>query len=128
VEKFGNYFRRKGWLGTAEAEGNMGEDGSKSLGKRALWWGRGEGGVRIVVEFATAYAITKALLPARLAMSVWGTPWFARTVVVPMGRFARRAFGRGKKKDNAMPTKVDGSPGTGATDAATVVKDSSKAR
>ncbi|KAI9847931.1 MAG: hypothetical protein M1837_001448 [Sclerophora amabilis] len=37
VEKFGNYFRRKGWLGD-EGKGKY------------KWWGRGEGGVRIVVE------------------------------------------------------------------------------
>ena len=37
VEKFGNYFRKKGWLGHDQAS-------------RYKWWGRGEGGVRIVVE------------------------------------------------------------------------------
>ena len=37
VERFGNYFRRKGWLGHEQAS-------------RYRWWGRGEGGVRIVVE------------------------------------------------------------------------------
>ena len=39
VEKFGNYFRRKGWLG---------EEGKA---RRYRWWGRGEGGTRIVVEY-----------------------------------------------------------------------------
>lgn len=38
VEKFGNYFRRKGWLG---------EEGKA---KRHKWWGRGEGGTRLVIE------------------------------------------------------------------------------
>lgn len=42
VEKFGNYFRRKGWLG---------QDASS----RYRWWGRGEGGVRIVVEYASLH-------------------------------------------------------------------------
>jgi hypothetical protein len=37
VEKFGGHFRKKGWLGD-EGRG------------RWKWWGRGEGGVRIVVE------------------------------------------------------------------------------
>ena len=37
VEKFGKYFRKKGWLGHDQAS-------------RYKWWGRGEGGVRIVVE------------------------------------------------------------------------------
>lgn len=39
VEMFGNYFRRKGWLGEEE------------YARRHRWWGRGEGGVRIVVEY-----------------------------------------------------------------------------
>lgn len=38
VEMFGNYFRKKGWLGDEE------------YARRHRWWGRGEGGVRIVVE------------------------------------------------------------------------------
>ena len=43
VEKFGKWFRKRGWLGT------VGEDG-KHLKKRGIWWGRGEGGIRVVVE------------------------------------------------------------------------------
>lgn len=64
--------------------------GERIQTKRAVWWGRGEGTVRIVVELATAWAVTKALLPARLVLSVWATPWFARVAVVP----ALRGFGR----------------------------------
>ncbi|KAI9834578.1 MAG: hypothetical protein M1819_002954 [Sarea resinae] len=93
VEKFGNYFRRKGWI---EEEGDVGEDGKKKRGFRGKWWGRGEGGVRIVVEVATAYAITKALLPVRLVFSVWATPWFARISIIPFTKAARRLFTRAK--------------------------------
>lgn len=39
VEKFGSYFRKKGWLG---------EEGKA---RRYKWWGRGEGGTRVVVEY-----------------------------------------------------------------------------
>lgn len=39
VDKFGRYLRKKGWLGDEEDD-----DG------RVKWWGRGEGGVRVVVE------------------------------------------------------------------------------
>lgn len=39
IEKFGNYFRKKGWLG---------EEGKA---RRYRWWGRGEGGSRIIVEY-----------------------------------------------------------------------------
>lgn len=38
VQKFGNYFRKKGWLGPEQTT------------KRYKWWNRGEGGVRIVTE------------------------------------------------------------------------------
>ena len=38
VEKFGRYFRKKGWLGDEEDA------------RRYRWWGRGEGGLRVVVE------------------------------------------------------------------------------
>ena len=37
VQKYGSYLRKKGWLGEEE-------------GRKYRWWGRGEGGTRIVVE------------------------------------------------------------------------------
>lgn len=36
------------------------------------------------MELATSYAIVKALLPIRLVLSVWATPWFARWTVLPV--------------------------------------------
>jgi hypothetical protein len=47
------------------------------------------------VEFATAYAITKALLVPRIMFSVWATPGFARWTVVPAVRRFKGLF-RGK--------------------------------
>jgi len=44
-------------------------------------WNFSQTGSRIIVEVATAYAITKVLLPLRLMFSVWLTPWFARVWV-----------------------------------------------
>lgn len=44
VEKFGRYFRRKGWIGD---EGDVAGGERQGLGK---WWPRGEGGVRLLVE------------------------------------------------------------------------------
>lgn len=99
VERFGRYFRRKGWLKGPEDEG---------VGKRDKAWSFGEGGVRIVVEFATAYAITKALLPLRLILSVWATPWFARISVIPLINVARRVFRRAKANANTVPSAVAG--------------------
>ena len=43
LDKFGKWFRKKGWLG------DMNEHGAVNA-KKGVWWGRGEGGVRIVVE------------------------------------------------------------------------------
>jgi hypothetical protein len=37
-----------------------------------------------------AYAIVKAILPLRIALSLWATPWFARVFVVPVTRVFRR--------------------------------------
>lgn len=51
-------------------------------------------GARLVVEFATAYAITKALLPVRIAASVWATPWFAKSILGPLGKGAGVLLGR----------------------------------
>ncbi|KAH9222487.1 hypothetical protein DL95DRAFT_380800 [Leptodontidium sp. 2 PMI_412] len=56
-------------------------------------WQASERGTRILVEVATAYAITKVLLPVRVLVSVWGAPWFARAV---LGRFGRLVRWRGR--------------------------------
>lgn len=62
VEKFGAWFRKRGWLGTEEGVRlGVGEDGKMGVGRgggsaglgvtrRGRWWGRGEVGVRMVVE------------------------------------------------------------------------------
>jgi Hypothetical protein FLILHELTA len=125
VEKFGNYFRRKGWIDAGNkreakelAEGGQARDVetkkrprwgiSKWLGggedekeggngKISKWWGRGESGTRLVVEFATAYAVVKALLPLRLFFSVWAAPWFARWTVVPVSNVVKGLFRRKAK-------------------------------
>jgi hypothetical protein len=78
TEKFGKWLRKRGWI-----------EEEKRSGK---WFGRGEGSVRIVIELATAYAITKALLPLRLVLSVWATPWFARWTVLPFTGLLRKLF------------------------------------
>jgi hypothetical protein len=100
VEKFGRYFRRKGWIGVgeeAEVERSAkdGADLTQIETSRGLkWWNRGEGGMRWVVEFATAYAIVKALLPLRIVVSVWGAPWFARWTIIPIGDALKKLFSK----------------------------------
>ncbi|KAH8732029.1 hypothetical protein GQ44DRAFT_670810 [Phaeosphaeriaceae sp. PMI808] len=110
VERFGRYFKRKGWIRSGEAEEaerevqqiqHEDQNGSSELRKADKAWNISEGGVRLVVEFATAYAITKALLIPRIMFSVWATPWFARMTVVPLiGRF-KSIFSRGKSRTPA---------------------------
>ena len=50
-----------------------------------------------VTRLATAYAITKALLPLRLILSVSATPWFARVAIVPSTNLIRGIFTRRRK-------------------------------
>ncbi|KAA8643058.1 hypothetical protein EYZ11_011731 [Aspergillus tanneri] len=94
TQRFGRWLRKKGWVveeGDEEQEQGKGQEEEQrhygdSLPSRK--------GVRLVWEFATAYAITKALLPLRLAASVGVTPWFARVVLVPVGRGLRTLLRR----------------------------------
>jgi hypothetical protein len=89
VERLGKYMRRKGWIDDGEVPGEDAKKGRLGV-KAGKWWGRGEGGVRLVVEVATAYAVTKLLLPIRLVFSVWATPAFARWTVLPVAGWASR--------------------------------------
>lgn len=104
VSKFGNYLRKKGWIGDEN--------------KRGRWFGKGENASRIVVEIATAYALTKALLPLRLILSVWATPWFARWTVLPITNRISKLFRRNK----AATVDNTNAAGTGATAAGVVPK------
>ncbi|EPE02722.1 mitochondrial seryl-trna synthetase [Ophiostoma piceae UAMH 11346] len=88
VARFERYFRKKGWLSgdgdgesaaTEEASSNA-EPVAASAAKTpaasvlARW---SDARYRIVVEVGLAYAITKLLLPVRIAASLSATPWFA---------------------------------------------------
>lgn len=95
--RFERYFTRKGWFGFGRGEDGGGEeapakgiqvDGDDAVMSR---WEGSDGKYRIVVEVALAYAITKALLPARIVFSLWATPWFAGLMgrmrrVLPLGK------------------------------------------
>ncbi|KAH7330467.1 hypothetical protein BKA65DRAFT_461354 [Rhexocercosporidium sp. MPI-PUGE-AT-0058] len=147
VERFGRYFGRKGWFGFTPAKTASTSTNSSSLaGADSIpasvistesavesehpateaeveeyvqgKWHAGEQGTRILVEVATAYAITKVLLPARILLSVWAAPWFARVV---LGRFGGvlRGRGGGVKAGGVKGGGVGGvrsdAAGTGAT-------------
>lgn len=108
TEKFGRYFARKGWFGFERTEHAPVEvkEGVQHVGREEEIketeerWGVRRESSRILVEVATAYAITKVFLPARIVASVWATPWFARVVVGRVGYF----FGTmGKSNKVAAP-------------------------
>ena len=106
--KFGRWLAKKGWISDDERSGR--------------YFATSESGLRIAVELATAYAITKALLPLRLAVSVWATPWFARWTVLPLTNLIRRLSSGSKVK---KPT-VAPAAGTGAVGAGVLPKDVDK--
>lgn len=135
VERFGRYFRKKGWIRSGEKEEaerevleiqrqegivNEGQDGAPKMRKVDKAWNLSEGGVRLVVEFATAYAITKALLVPRIMFSVWATPTFARWTVVPVVGRIKNLFVRGKRKGGG-----NSGAGTGAVEGGAVPKSGS---
>lgn len=114
--KFGRYLRKKGWMSD--------EKGDQWVHRRGRWFGKGETGVRMVSALATAYAITKVLLPLRLVVSVWGTPWFARWTVLPVSGWLGRtrvvawvksfwSRGAGGKVAGAAPAAGTGAVGAG---------------
>lgn len=115
VEKFGGYFRRKGWVRSEEAAEAQ-ADVKLKMRRRDRAFNTSEGGVRLVIEFATAWAVVKMLLPLRIVLSVWGTPWFAAKTVVPVSSRLKRWIGR-DTKGRAAPAA-----GTGAVDAGAVSK------
>ena len=102
MQKFGRYFARKGWFGfDREVDVNSADVQEDIIARERVddakkgVWRVGESGSRILVEVATAYAITKVLLPARVILSVWATPWFARNVLHKLGGL-RGVFSKGK--------------------------------
>ncbi|GIK00670.1 hypothetical protein Aspvir_004697 [Aspergillus viridinutans] len=100
VQRFGRWLRKKGWVEDADmdivkADGSAsGEDSTTESPGQSRLRLEDRKGVRLVLEFATAYAITKALLPVRIVASVWATPWFARSVLAPVGRGVGALLGK----------------------------------
>ncbi|CAK7212442.1 hypothetical protein SCUCBS95973_001464 [Sporothrix curviconia] len=100
VRRFEKYFRRKEWFGfskedavdqpPADSEGHDAPAAASAAATAAVMdkW-KSDSKYRVVVEVGLAYAITKVLLPVRIAASVWATPWFAgvlaqaRTLIRP---------------------------------------------
>ncbi|CAK7200091.1 hypothetical protein SEUCBS139899_002780 [Sporothrix eucalyptigena] len=80
VRRFEKYFRRKGWFGFSTedpVEAPAADENQESAASALMDKWRSDGKYRILVEIGLAYAITKVLLPVRIAASLWATPWFA---------------------------------------------------
>lgn len=95
VKSFGRWLKKKGWVEESDVNTVAGTRNTTSSGSEEhRFTGVETRGVRLLLEFATAYAITKALLPVRIIASVWATPWFARAIVGPVGKGVSRIFSR----------------------------------
>ncbi|OTA90225.1 hypothetical protein M434DRAFT_53384, partial [Hypoxylon sp. CO27-5] len=82
LRRYMRYFRKKGWFGLGDADGDAGKEGEEKLEERkAVTVDHTEKGYKIGIQIAAAYAITKMLLIPRIALSLWATPWLARGFV-----------------------------------------------
>lgn len=63
--------------------------------------------VKLIMEGAYSYVIVKALLPVRVVISFWLTPFFARWIINPVTKVFRR---EGKKDNNNKVTGLDKAP------------------
>lgn len=91
VQRFGKWMTKRGWVGSEDVEtaaNNASKKDGDSLSTAQ------QKGAQLVLQFATAYVITKALLPLRIVASVWATPWFARVLLGPIGRGIKGIFQR----------------------------------
>lgn len=97
TRRFGKWLTKKGWVEERDVDVVVAEGaatGGSTQGMIQPGDKKERKGTRLVLEFATAYAITKALLPVRIVASVWATPWFARSILGPLGQGTRSLFGR----------------------------------
>ncbi|KAB8265554.1 hypothetical protein BDV32DRAFT_116742 [Aspergillus pseudonomiae] len=96
TRRFGRWLQKKGWVENVDVDAIELAGGVNSYDPvtKDQMTESDRKGVRLVLEFATAYAVTKALLPLRIAASVWATPWFARAILVPTGKGFKKLLGR----------------------------------
>ena len=98
LEKFERWLRKRSWIDGESVDGVISATSdADSSGETKTHILTADNGFRLILEFTTAYAITKALLPLRIVVTLWATPWFARMVIGPVSRSARQIFGRQKK-------------------------------
>ncbi|KAF9916091.1 hypothetical protein BX616_004660 [Lobosporangium transversale] len=69
------------------------EEGNKFVTRVAKYYGwnlEGDTGARTMLNMATSYALVKAVMPLRLALCAWMTPWTATRVISPVMSIWRR--------------------------------------
>jgi hypothetical protein len=91
VERFGRYFRKKGWISEADETNAERQVAEKEVGTLAA--SQTGDGSRMLIEAATAWAIVKVLLPFRIGLSVWIAPASARLATT----IVRKVAGRNKR-------------------------------
>ncbi|KAG0241677.1 hypothetical protein BGW41_005552 [Actinomortierella wolfii] len=65
------------------------EEGNKFVGRVAKYYGWNidpstTDGARMMLNMASSYALVKALMPVRIALCLWMTPWTATRIVSPV--------------------------------------------
>ncbi|KAF9969348.1 hypothetical protein BGZ73_008334 [Actinomortierella ambigua] len=71
------------------------EEGNKFVGRVAKYYGwdidpSTTDGARIMLNMASSYALVKALLPMRVALCLWMTPWTATRIISPVMNLWRK--------------------------------------
>ena len=96
MARFERYFKRKGWFGfgdeaSLDPSSTQTDKEEKGNAKKLIMnWENSEGRYKLLADVALAWAITKALLPLRIVVSVWATPWFAGVLVRGQRIFTRK--------------------------------------
>ncbi|CAG8489189.1 8724_t:CDS:2 [Scutellospora calospora] len=72
------------------------DEGNKFINRIVIYYGYSpfENGSRKLLNFATSYAIVKALMPVRIAACVAMTPWVAEKVIGPFNSVFKRIVAR----------------------------------
>lgn len=95
IQRFGKWMTKKGWVASEDVEAAQSVSSTAStedVDKSQVL--TQQKGAQLVLQFAAAYVTTKALLPLRIIASVWATPWFARVLLVPIGRGVKSVLRR----------------------------------
>ncbi|CAG8661465.1 5456_t:CDS:2, partial [Acaulospora morrowiae] len=68
------------------------DEGNEFINRVVVYYGYEpfENGSRVALNLVTSYAIVKFLLPVRIAICIWLTPWTAERIISPATGLVRR--------------------------------------